>query len=179
MAAFLKLAGDATTARRLDEYRQTIEQSSRLKPSSRVDLAWDMSDPASAWSSMARCAELAYAAFAQLLRSDARADELDRPGWLAPAYIAGFGEWAANPTRRSRGEAARTTWTWLAAHYLHESRDLHALTDPDGVLELAARECPTDDPGCVRSRPADRRADFADSTLAASAGCHGQPPARF
>ena len=76
---------------------------------------------------MAHCAELAHAAFAQLLRADARADELDRPGWLAQAYIAGFGESGlTNPTRRSRGRAALTTWTWLAAHYLHESRDLHA-----------------------------------------------------
>ena len=99
MAAFLKLAGDATTARRLDEYRQAIEQSSQLRSSSSVDMAWNMSDPASAWSSMAHCAELAFAAFAQLLRDDTRADELDRPGWLAPAYIAGFGDWASNPTR--------------------------------------------------------------------------------
>ncbi len=147
MAACLKLAGDPTTARRLDEYRQTIEQSSQLKPASRVDLAWDMSDPASAWSSMAHCAELAYASFAQLLRASAQPDALDRPGWLAPAYIAGFDEWSSNPTRRSRGQAALATWSWLAAHYLHESRDLHTLTDPDGVLELAARECPTDSQG--------------------------------
>src|SRR5262249_9553741 len=77
----------------------------------------------------------------------ARADEVDRPGWLAPAYLASFGEWASSPTRRSRERAALATWGWLAAHYRHESRDLHELLDPDGLLELAARACPADSPG--------------------------------
>ena len=147
MAAFLKLAGDANTSRLLDEFRRTIEPAGRRKSSGGSDLPWDMSDPASVWSSMARCAELAYGAFVPLLRSDASGDELDRPGWLAPAYIAAFGDRASNPTRRGREQAARDNWTWLAAHYRHESRDLHALMDPDGLLEQAARECPADNPG--------------------------------
>jgi hypothetical protein len=143
MAAFLKLAGDPTTSRRLDEFRRTIEQAGLHKATTGSDLPWDMSDPASVWSSMARCAELAYAAFDNLLKSG-RADELDRPGWLAPAYVAGLGDRASDPTRRSRERAARDTWTWLAAHYRHESRDLPKLMDPDNVLKQAALECPTD-----------------------------------
>ncbi len=144
IAAFLNLAGDATTSRLLDEFRETIEHSGRVKASGGSDLPWDMSDPASVWSSMARCAELAYNAFDKLLRSDAPANEPDRPGWLAPAYLAAIGEGVVSPTRRIREKASRTTWSWLADHYRHESRDLHEAADPDSELELAARECQPD-----------------------------------
>ena len=104
-----------------------------------------MSDPAVAWSSMARIAVLAYTAFDELLRSE-RADELDRPGWLAPAYIARLGDRTTNPTWRARERAAGIAWNWLAAHYRHESRDLHEQMDPDNVLDQAANECRADDP---------------------------------
>ncbi len=159
MAAFLKLAGDPTTSRLLDEFRRTIEKGGQSKSASGPDLPWDMSDPASVWSSMARCAELAYAAFDNLIKSD-RADELDRPGWLAPVYVAGLGNWTSNPNRRSRERAARDTWTWLAAHYRHGTRDLPRLLDPDGVLERAALECPIESPDApavalrIEGRPA-------------------------
>jgi hypothetical protein len=141
MAAFLKLAGDAKTSRMLEEIRTGIEQSSRRGSSGGTDLPWDLSDPAIAWSSVSRCAELTYDAFVHLLQADTTGDVLDRPGWLAPAYIAGFGNWEASPTRRGRERAARDTWTWLAAHYRHESRDLDGLMDPGDVLERAAAEC--------------------------------------
>ena len=38
---------------------------------------------------MARCAELAYFMFEQLLNKAERSDPYDRMGWLAPVYVAG------------------------------------------------------------------------------------------
>jgi hypothetical protein len=140
MAAMLKLAGDATTSRLVEEFVKTAEHSSQRKASTVADLTWDMSDPAIVWGSMARFAKLTYNAFADLLRSDARPDLLDRAGWLAPDYLAV----TSNPTRVSRERAADHNWAWLAAQYRHESRDLTTQSDADGVLELAARQCPTE-----------------------------------
>jgi hypothetical protein len=146
MAAFLKLAGDATTSRTLEEVRKGIEQSSRRASSARTDLPWDMSDPAMVWSSMSRCAELTYDAFVRLLKPDATVDDLDRAGWVAPAYLPGFGNWETNPIRRGRERAYRDNWTWLAGHYRFESRDLNGLMDPDRMLERAAVEALGDAP---------------------------------
>jgi hypothetical protein len=146
MTAFLKLAGDATTARTLEEVRKGIEQASRRASSARTDLPWDMSDPATVWSSMSRCAELTYDAFVRLLKPDATADDLDRAGWVAPAYLPGFGNWEMNPIRRGRERAYRDNWTWLAGHYRFESRDLNGLMDPGHMLERAAVEALGDAP---------------------------------
>ncbi len=143
MVANLELAGDAKTGRLLEEFRQAFERSSQGRSSSGTDPAWDISDPASLWAAIARGSELAHGALEELIRSgnDGPGDLLDRPGWLAPAYLTGFGNWTSSPTRRARERAARTTWAWLAGLYQYESRDLSGLMDPEGTLERAAREC--------------------------------------
>ncbi len=56
MAAFLKLAGDANTSRLLDDFRRTVEQAGGSKSPIGSDLPWDMTDPATVWAAMARCA---------------------------------------------------------------------------------------------------------------------------
>src|SRR5262249_32275578 len=147
MAAFLKLAGDDKNARRLSEFREIIFQASELTQSTGADIALNMADPARAWAAMTRCAELAYFMFEQLLNKAERSDPYDRMGWLAPVYVAGFDDWAANPLRQLREQDALASGTWLATNYRYWSLDLHELIDPDNFLEAAARECPTRGPG--------------------------------
>ncbi|HZW33253.1 MAG TPA: carboxypeptidase-like regulatory domain-containing protein, partial [Isosphaeraceae bacterium] len=146
MAAFLKLAGDEKNARRLSDFREILVQASELTQSTGADIALNMSDPARAWAAMARCAELAYFLFEQRLSHGDRDDAYDRVGWLAPVYVAGFDDWAANPLRQIREQDALTAATWLANHYRYWSLDLHEWIDPDNFLEAAARECPTKGP---------------------------------
>src|SRR5205085_1389975 len=68
MAAFLKLAGDEKNAQRLAELRDIIFQASEIKQATGADLRYDMSNPARVWSSLATCAEIAYALFEQRLK---------------------------------------------------------------------------------------------------------------
>lgn len=143
ITARLDLAGAVRTGRLLKEFRLAMEQASQGRSSSDPDLAWDIADAASLWAGIARGSELAHEAFEELIRSsnEGEGELLDRPGWLAPAYLTGFGDWSSAPIRRARERAALTTWAWLAGLYQYESYDLAGLMDPDGMLARAAREC--------------------------------------
>ena len=87
-------------------------------------------------------------------RSTSSSDPSGPMSWTAPA---GWRRpispgWATGPPTRPGApgtRAAGIAWNWLAAHYRHESRDLHELMDPDNVLEQAAIECRADDTGAT------------------------------
>ena len=145
MAAFLKLAGDATTSRLLDEFRQALEQTGRGKPSSGSDLAWDMSDPGSVWASMARLRrKLAYGAFDQLLRSERAAMRWTGPaGWPRPMSP---GSATGRPARPGAAGSGPPGHLDLAGRPLPAREPRPARADgPRRRAGAAARECPAED----------------------------------
>jgi hypothetical protein len=145
LVALMKLADPKATAEGLEldaespARRRGEEESSEAEEQPPEELL------ARTWGALWRVARGAHEKVVGALVAGERQPGEDRAAWIVPAL--GLVE-SKNPIKSDRDQRNRAAWTWLASRYLHVSRDLQGLRDPDAkFFETAWLECPHESGG--------------------------------
>jgi len=150
---FLKLSGSEGRA------QKSIQSVSELAGTNEAKASWSSSEVDKVCRLMADIAQSDYHSFTDRLSSDKlMIGDIDLAGLLSPAYALRLADANAdggedNPCTTARKRDSLEARNWLAAHYQHESLDLHDLADQDNFFESAARNCLPDRPFTGEAHP--------------------------
>ena len=139
LRAILKLADPSSTINESD-FRGVPSANGAATPEAKGAEEQSSREPlARSWGDIAHFTQAVHARILDALSKAGSKPGPDLPGWIAPAFIL---DENSNPIQRSRDQERLATWSWLAARYRHESRDLHGLADPaETFFDSAALDC--------------------------------------
>lgn len=148
LEALLRLTGAEEMASNLGGAVELTNAVNALDPITGKSDEAQASALAQDWAGLAKVAGLVYNRLIHLLDQRGKASGDDRIGWVASPFLLNV---AAGSTKPARERDALENWSWLAARYRQQARDLREAVQPEEFYEDAALDCPTG--GTVPSQP--------------------------